>query len=278
MKVLTSDALIAALASVGLQSGDVVFVHSDLRSFGMPENQHSRHEIAQFYFDALQSVLGTHGTIATPAYFYEYARFGQTFDVERSPVSTSLGVFSQWINAHPHRRRSCNPLQSIAAIGKHAAELTGGSNLSGYGICSPWHRLRELKGKILFLGASLQAMTYVHHIEQQYGVPHLYTKIYPFPIIYQGVQLTGGAISTVRYLEFDIEYDLEPFHKELVAQNFLHTYLLNGSAVLCIEAEAAFKCGIACLSKNPYFFLKAAPKFVVGKIPTDGITSDRSHG
>ena len=204
-----------ALRNLGLKEGDIVFLHSDLRVFGFPESTTSRVEVLQFYFDGFRKVIGKSGTLAVPAYFYEYARYGEPFDVDRSPVSAPLGVFSSFIVSMPGRVRSCNPLQSVAAIGGRAEELCGGNSVSGYGATSPWHKLRLMKGKIVFLGVSIQPMTYVHYIEQQFGVPHLYFKVYPYPIIKSGKPLAGYPISAVRYLEFGIEYDLLPFQNEL---------------------------------------------------------------
>lgn len=269
---LTQESILHAFKELEIQSGDTVFVHSDLRVFGIPAKAQSRQEILQFYQKAFESILGPEGTLAVPTYFYEYARHGIPFDVDSSPVSTSLGSFSQWINEQPNRIRSCNPLQSIAAIGKNAEKLAGGHSLAGYGVSSPWHFLRILNGKILFLGAPVQAMTYVHHIEQEYGVPHLYFKIYPYPVIKKGKQLPGNPISAVRYLAFAIEYNLAAFEKELERQGVLRSCPLNGVTIKIVNAEDAFQVGIACLSQNPYAFLKQAPQFVPGTIPTDGIT------
>lgn len=269
---MSSQVIVKALSKLGLQSGDTVLVHSDLRGFKFPGQLQSREAILQFYQDIFGEVLGKEGTLATPAYFYEYARFGQPFDVDRSPASAPLGSFSQWINSQPNRIRSCNPLQSIAAIGQRAEELAGGTSLSGYGVTSPWHRLRLMKGKILFFGAPLQSMTYVHYIEQQFGVPHLYFKIYPHPVIKDGKQLPGHVISAVRYLDFSVQYDLNAFEKKLQEHGALASGKINAASLLMVDAETAFQIGIACLNQNPYFFLKHPPAFVSGKIPFDGIT------
>lgn len=264
-----------ALQQAGLKSGDLVLVHSDIRPFGIPEGTRTNEEILQFYFDAFMQVLGPEGTLAVPAYFYEYARYGESFELDRSPVSKPLGVFSAYVNSLTGRVRSCNPLQSLAAFGYHAEELCGGDSLMGYGLASPWHRLRTLKGKMLFMGVTLQPMTFVHHIEQQFGVPHLYQKVYDTPIMRQGVSIPGIPISSVRYLDYDIIYDLLPFQQELDKRGHLH----KAEQLFCVSAESAFQTGIELLSQNPYVFLKKPPEFIPGKIPTDGFTGkERTHG
>lgn len=276
---MNKQTLIHTLELVGLKSGDLVLVHSDIRPFGIPENTRTSVEILQFYFDAFMQVLGPDGTLAVPAYFYEYARYGETFDLERSPVSKPLGVFSAYVNSLTGRVRSCNPLQSLAAFGYHAEELCGGDSLMGYGLASPWHRLRTLGGKMLFMGVTLQPMTFVHHIEQQYGVPHLYQKVYDTPIISRGEPIPGTPISSVRYLEYDIIYDLQPFQQELDRRGQLYKAKAAQGELFLVNAEEAFQTGIELLSQNPYVFLKRPPAFIPGKIPADGITGkERASG
>lgn len=267
----TSALLIQALHNLGLREGDLVFVHSDLRSFGIPAEAKTTEDILLFYYEGFKAVLGATGTLAVPAYFYEFARYGEPFDTETSPVSKSLGVFSSYINALPGRVRSLSPLQSFAAIGMKAQELCGGNSLTGYGILSPWHQLRMLGGKIVFLGTTMQPMTYVHHIEQQYGVPHLYTKIYPYPLLRGGIPIPGQAISTVRFLDYAIEYDLLPFQAEMGKRGLLQVSSLGKATLYAVDAEETFQLGIDLLKQNPYCFLKRPPAFVCGKIPLDGI-------
>ncbi len=271
--MITENELIELLINIGLKKGDTVLVHSDLRGFGLPNHAGTREEILKFYYDCILSVIGHEGTIAVPAYFYEYARQQIPFDADKSPVSDSLGSFSQWVTSHPQAIRSCNPLQSIAAIGKNAHELTGSLSLSGYGIQSPWHKLRMMGGKILFLGAPIQSMTFVHYIEQQYGVPHLYFKIFPYPVFKGGKQLPGHPISAVRYLDYSINYNLSLFQVKMEEEGVLLKSTFKSLTCYAVTAENAYRVGIAGLDQNPYFFLQAPPLFIPGKIPTDIIRS-----
>lgn len=265
---MNKNSLVHDLRALGIEAGDLLLVHSDIRPFGQPEGAHTSDEILRFYFDAFMEILGPQGTLAVPAYFYEYARYGETFDVELSPVSKPLGVFSAYVNALPGRVRSCNPLQSLAAIGLKAQELCGGDSLMGYGLNSPWHRLRTLQGKMVFLGTSLQPMTFVHHIEQQFGVPHLYQKLYDTPILRNEKPIPGLPISSVRFLDYQIVYELGFFQEELKRRDQLR----HSPVGYLVAAEAAFQTGIELLSQDPYCFLKQPPAFISGKIPTDGVT------
>lgn len=271
----SQDTLIQALSELGLKEGDTVLIHSDLRPFGFPDGCATRDQILDFFYRAFLQVLGPTGTLAVPAYFYEYARYGEPFDVEFSPVSKPLGVFSSFINSIPKRIRSLSPMQSLAAVGGAAQDLCGTNSLAGYGVTSPWHHLIQLKGKIVFLGTTIQPMTFVHQIEQQFAVPHLYTKIYPYPVLRRGIPIPGQVTSCVRYLEYKIEYDLLRFQNELDRLGFLRSSRVKQAPLYCVNADDAFQTGIFLLQHDPYVFLKQPPSFIPGKIPTDGTTGKK---
>lgn len=271
--MLTQHTLQTALKDLGVQEGDTLLIHSNLMMLGSIEGAHQREEILAFYLQAFQNVLGSSGTVAVPAFFYEYARFGEPFDTKHSPVSKSLGAFSSYVTALPKTVRSCNPLQSIAALGSKAELIAGGDSLSGYGVNSPWHRLRQQKAKILFIGIGVETMTYVHYIEQAVGVPHMYWKLYATPVLRDGIPLAGHPVSAVRYLNYEIEYCLKPFEELLLKQGIANSLSVGKGQILVVDAEQAYQLGIQCLEKNIYYFLKKPPKFIPGQIPFDGITS-----
>ena len=76
----TQTDLVSGLGSLGLTSGDVVFVHSSLSSFGHVEGG------AETVVQAFLEVLGPEGTLAGPSfgkYFKEGS--GQVWDRDGSP-------------------------------------------------------------------------------------------------------------------------------------------------------------------------------------------------
>lgn len=269
--MLTQDTLINGLRQLGINAGDLLLVHSDLMLLGTPEKAHSREEILSFYLEAFQKVLGPTGTLSVPAFFYEYARHGKPFDTKHSPVSKSLGAFSAFICTLPQTIRSGNPLQSIASMGKLAEKISGGDSLSGYGVNSPWHRIRKNKGKIVFIGIGLEVMTYVHYIEQAVGVPHMYWKLYTYPVLRDRKPIPGHPVSAVRYLNYEIEYNLKPFENLLLQKGAAKSLQVGKGNIIVVDAEDAYQEGIKLLEKNIYTFLKNPPKFIPGQIPYDGI-------
>ena len=263
MTSFTVKDLHEALKSVGISKNDIVLIHSDLRAFGMPEDVLQSDQLLPYYCNAFLDAVDT---LVAPAYYYEYARHNFPFDVDFSPVSMELGSLSRFIAMRPNRVRSCNPLQSLAAIGRQAEMICGGNSLAGYGTSSPWHRIHQHKGKILFFGTTLQPMTYIHHIEQQFGVPHLYLKTFDIPVFRNGKTL-GFPVSAVRYLEFDIQYDLSGFQTLLTEKGVLRSARLGRGEIYSASFDEVFEAAIECLNKDPYAFLKIASTIHSGQNP-----------
>src|SRR5262245_56401672 len=71
--LLKKEVLMEALYSIGILEGDLLFIHSDLRVSGIPAEARTREAILKFYYDSLREAVGEEGTVAVPAYFYEYA-------------------------------------------------------------------------------------------------------------------------------------------------------------------------------------------------------------
>lgn len=272
MDYITKLSLIDALKNIGIQSGDTVMVHSDIAAFGTTEN-FSKKEVLKLFYDTFMEILENNGTLCTPAYFYEYARYGIPFDIALSPVSKELGVFSKYINSLPERKRSCNPLTSVCAVGKNADYICEWVNRHAYGENSAFDRLYKLNAKIISLG--VYGVVTIHHLaEYQAGVPYLYNKIYNIPILNNGKIIFENSIGFVRYLDYDIEYSgqvdsnfakqtwlKEPFVKKT-------TYL--SSEIYTVNVQDSIAYFKEKLYSNPYFLLTHIPNFTLGKVPNDG--------
>ena len=79
------------------------------------------------------------------------------------------------------------------------------ANSSGEG--SAWQKLHEYNSKFLFIGIKPnQALNFIYYVQQRFGVPHLYNKIYSTPIF---GKLNLKVTAYVRYLnpEFKIIED-----------------------------------------------------------------------
>lgn len=94
------------------------------------------------------------------------------FDPRSSAPYPGWGYLNTVICQHPEVRRSGNPDASMAAIGPLADKLTAEHPLdSGYGPGSPIERFIARGGKVLLLGAPLDALTVLHYSEAVADIP-----------------------------------------------------------------------------------------------------------
>jgi aminoglycoside 3-N-acetyltransferase len=265
---ITRQAALTALSACGIRAGDTILVHSDLAALGLAEG--GTGNLLPFYDGVFREVLGEEGTLVVPAFFYEYARWQTPYDRCRSPVSKELGIFSQFIVKQKLCIRSINPVAALGAIGKKAGWICDGGTGSAYGIDSPWDRFAKSDSKMLFLGADLRAMTFVHYVEYLVGVPHLYSKVYPMPILENGRELSARVVAQVRYLDFGIQYSSDRFTGLFEEAGLVKKAVLGRGFIRCVDTEAVFHFLKEKLKADAYFLLTKTPDFVQGKIPMDG--------
>lgn len=275
MEYITKEGIIDTLYNVGLEKGDTVFVHSNIAAFGTTEN-FSRKEALNLFYEAFMEVLGSEGTLCVPAYFYEYARFGIPYDISLSPVSKELGVFPIFINSLPERKRSCNPLAAVAAVGKNADYICEIKNRHNYGEDSAFNRLHKLNAKIVMLGTTINSVTFCHYIEYHVGVPHMYNKIYNIPILNNGNVIFDWSISSVRYLNADVSYntlneqEIQSTSQVFAKNNIMKYQQYLQNKVYVTNTNSLYNALANELMINPYNNLAHAPNFPAGQIPNDG--------
>ena len=106
----------AILVQLGVETGDVVMMHSAVFTLGIVEDG-----LAGVY-QAFRNVLGRDGTLIVPTFTYSFRR-GEIFDVRNTPCPKVLGAFSEHVRGAEGAVRSADPLFSMAAIGPEAEEL-----------------------------------------------------------------------------------------------------------------------------------------------------------
>jgi aminoglycoside 3-N-acetyltransferase len=178
----TREGIAADLRALGIQSGEVLLVHSSLSSLGWINGG------PVTVIQALQDVLGPEGTLVMPAHSGEYsdpAEWGNPpvpqawhetirrtmplFDVRRTPTR-GMGRIAELFRTWPDVMRSSHPQVSFAACGKQAALVTADHELAySLGETSPLARVYELDGRVLLLGVGFDRNTSFHLAE--YRVP-----------------------------------------------------------------------------------------------------------
>lgn len=163
---ITKERIIKDIKDLGIHKGDVVLVHSSLKSIGYVEGG------AQTVLEALYEAVSTSGTLVVPTYHTVGGSMYKTcltkdyvFDPHTAP--THLGAIPSASLRFPNVERSIHPTHSVSAIGKHAKYITEAHHLAGstFGPDSPWDRLVKLDSEVLGLGVSMAYPAFYHMVE-----------------------------------------------------------------------------------------------------------------
>ncbi len=75
------------------------------------------------YLEAILEVIGPEGTLIVPTFNFGFAK-GEPYDPLTTP-SVGMGAFSEFVRRLPGALRTSHPMQSIAVVGRWAADLAG---------------------------------------------------------------------------------------------------------------------------------------------------------
>ena len=156
----TVDHITEDLRSIGVRRGATLMVHSSLSSLGFVLGG------AGTVIKALRAAIGPEGTLVLPTHSWERAGRGDfTFDVRCTP--SCVGTISERFRITPGVIRSLHPTHSVAAAGPRAGYLTESHELASTpcGDGTPYARLIDEHGQILFLGTTLDQNTIFHTLE-----------------------------------------------------------------------------------------------------------------
>ena len=183
---LTVNQLIENLKSIGIEKGDTLLVHSSLSKIGHLENG------PQTFIDAILEVVGETGNLLMPTspnnvYQLNYIKNTPNFDVLNSPSKT--GAITECFRKMEGVTRSLHPTEPVSAIGPLADYFTKDhfNQLTPYNSSSPFYRVGEKSGKILYVGVTLSmAGTSLHTLEDavdDFKFPVYYPTIFDFDVV-----------------------------------------------------------------------------------------------
>lgn len=244
------DDFVSALRSVGVVDGDVLFVHSDITTFGKKtaiENE----GLLSALIKALTKSVGESGTIAMPTFTYSFCE-RLPYNVAETP--STVGVLGEFFRKQHGVTRTRHPIFSVAICGKKKEFLSNVSKDS-FGDDSIFGRLRETKAKLIFFGASFHACTFIHHIEQMHGVSYRYMKTFSGTILDGEKTFEDTCTFFVRRLDREVITDTTKLEARLRNHGALKEARVGGGVIMAVEARTLFTEGMSMLDADPHAFI-----------------------
>ena len=170
--MVTKSDITNTLNQLCVKNGDVLLFHSSLKSFGIVDGG------ADTVIDAVLDTVLPNGTAVVPTLVQKNFKDAyKTWNKHTSP--SDVGFITETFRLRKNALRSDQETHSVSAIGKHAEEITSTHKSSfprhhaygeyAFSTGSPWQKIYELNGKVLFMGVDdLKVNTFRHFVEALY--------------------------------------------------------------------------------------------------------------
>ncbi len=223
-------------------------VHSSLSSLGRVEGG------PETVIQGLLTALESGGTLLLPALSYEIVTpEAPVFDCLRT--RSNVGAIPEYFRTRPGTRRSEHPTHSACAVGPGAEDFLTGHELDDTpcGPHSPWRKLRDRAGQVLFLGCGLEANTSMHGVEELAEPPYLYGP----PVAYTITRASGESIiRSCRPHGFAaVEQRYDRVGAMLEPVGAIRRGRVLAADCLLLEAGPLWDHAASALQRDPWFFV-----------------------
>lgn len=264
-EAIQKSEIVRALGEAGLREGDLILVHGSLSAFGHIEGG------AETVIDAFLEALGPRGTLLMPT-FTQSAIYSEgewivskqhrPFDVTKAEVW--VGRTSAAFCKRAGAVRSAHPTHSVAGCGPLARDCLDGHREtdSPTGRRSPFGKLVDHKGKMVWFGADLASTTFFHFLEDEAGLPYLKSALCR-------VRRPNGTVESVlvpRWLPGHREFYKAPGEATKMYRRLTELGLgirvapLGLGKIKVIEASQMYELGMAALKSDPWLMLCDDPE------------------
>jgi len=206
---VSRNEVVKSFGRLGLKRGDVVLVHSAMRTVGRVAGG------ASSIIDALLELVGPTGTLVVPSYTFAHeAEADPIIDPRNDPAE--MGIITETARLRPDALRSTAFRHSFAAIGRRAAVITGGDPaLSVFDFRSAFGVMLGLNTQVILLGVTYTSSTSHHFAELVCDVPYRQTipkvvrvrqsdgNVVPQPMTDYQPKSSGGSYYGTRAPDFN---------------------------------------------------------------------------
>ena len=248
--------LVAALHSVGIKRGDTLMVHSGLnRTTGFTGSPNE-------FIDVLLQVVGPEGhllMVSMPymSSAYEYLQQGKIFDVRKT--ISHMGIVSETFRRRSGVLRSQHPTHPILALGPKATWLVGDHEKCLYpcGLGTPFDKLLQLGGKVLFFDVSFFTFTFFHYLEERIKDRLDFPLFFPEPFEVPLIDLNGNrqVMRTYVYtLEANRRRRPQISKAEMDKQGLIKYRRIGNSFLQLVATADAVRCVDEMAARGIFFY------------------------
>ena len=252
--------IVKALKKAGVKEGELLMVHASLSKLGVIKGG------AETVIEAMLECVGEKGTLLFPAFTNPYVYFegvtvkGSTYR-PYDPSDSSLvwtGAVSKAVLKRKAVIRSAHATHSVVGIGPLAEKCLAGHLENDPPTCrrSPFGKLLDFNGRILYFGSGLAPTTFLHFMEDELDLPYLGNAICRVK--------DGDKTRTVLipkhlpghrdFYEEDAEHC--KFFRKVKADGFkIKESTMGLGKVQLIDAKEFYKLGIRALKADPNLLL-----------------------
>ena len=230
------------LKSLGIKNGDTVLIHASMSKIGYLK------EGPKTFVDAVLNAIGPTGNILMPsspnaALQLDYVRKNKVFDVRYAP--SRMGAISEYFRKMPGVLRSLSPTEPVCAYGPKATYLTEGhfGETTPYTEKSPFRRLYDLGGKILYIGVTLDnAGTNLHTLEDAVNFPYpvYFDEVFDMSIVDSSGHASSVAIK-VHNPEWSAKRKCDHLIPMFETQNVCRSGRIGSADVLVFDGNHMFE-------------------------------------
>lgn len=240
---LDVDAIYEVIASAGVNSGDIVMVHSRLFTIGRVISGVSRNDVVAAFFSALRQAVGEQGTLVFPTFTLSVCNGGH-FDLQNTP--SEMGVLSEHARMTQGAIRTAHPFYSSVVLGGDKDVLSGLDLSTCFGTESIFDRLHTINktddqlDRVKFLTLGIDSpptgITYIHSIEEKLQVPYRFHKTFRGKISDRGTSADYAVNFFVRKRDVEVHFDgdrcwsLLKKHERIVEKPL-------GDSIVCVAPE-----------------------------------------
>jgi aminoglycoside 3-N-acetyltransferase len=241
----------AALRQIDVSPFDFVMLHGDAGVAAQIRSIEPANRLSYLQKDLIDCMAV--GTLIVPAFSYSFTK-GENFDIHNTPCG--VGQFSEAFRSLPGVKRTRHPIFSVATIGVGADEVMSARLDDCFGPGTVFDLLNQRNAKIVCLGCDFNRVTFVHYVEQLYGVSYRYLKSFSGMVIDQGKQTPVTTKYLVRDLALKTSCNLGWLKAEAIRHGALKVGLAGRYPIMSISAREFLSLAFELLRKNEYALIE----------------------